>query len=151
MQDAVGNTGSDSEPVSVTTGPIPDADGNDQVNFSDFVNFAANWSDPDCANSMWCNGADFNLSGNVDESDLAILCSAWLQLPDLGHFHSWAPTPPMGWNSWDCFGATVMEDEIIANADYMAAYLKDYGWEYVVVDIQWYEPQSDDTRPNPYA
>ena len=69
----------------------------------------------------------------------------------LGNFLEWAPTPPMGWNSWDCFGATVMEDEVKANADYMAANLKDYGWEYVVVDIQWYEPQSDDTRPDPYA
>ncbi len=57
--------------------------------------------------------------------------------PDL-NFHSWAPAPPMGWNSWDCFGPTVAEDEVKANADYMAANLKKYGWEYVVVDIRWY-------------
>ena len=53
-------------------------------------------------------------------------------------FHSWASTPPMGWNSWDCFGPTVTEQEVKANADYMAKYLKPYGWEYVVVDIRWY-------------
>ncbi len=53
-------------------------------------------------------------------------------------FHKWAPVPPMGWNSWDCFGPTVVEDEIKANADYMAKYLKKYGWEYIVVDIRWY-------------
>ncbi|MNF30848.1 hypothetical protein D3C84_115970 [compost metagenome] len=32
-------------------------------------------------------------------------------------FHSWAPTPPMGWNSWDCYGPTVTEAEVKANAD----------------------------------
>lgn len=53
-------------------------------------------------------------------------------------FHSWAPTPPMGWNSWDCYGPNVNEDEVKANADYMAANLKQYGWEYIVVDIRWY-------------
>jgi alpha-galactosidase len=53
-------------------------------------------------------------------------------------FHKWAPTPPMGWNSWDCYGPTVTEDEVIANADYMTAHLKKFGWEYIVVDIRWY-------------
>lgn len=49
---------------------------------------------------------------------------------------------PMGWNSWDCYGAAVTEEIVRKNADYMAKHLKQYGWEYVVVDIQWYEPQS---------
>lgn len=53
-------------------------------------------------------------------------------------FQKWALTPPMGWNSWDCYGPTVVEDEVKANADYMAAKLADYGWEYVVVDIRWF-------------
>ena len=57
------------------------------------------------------------------------------QNPD---FHSWAPTPPMGWNSWDCFGPTVVESEVKANADYMAAHLKQFGWQYIVIDIRWY-------------
>ncbi len=51
--------------------------------------------------------------------------------------------PPMGWNSWDCFGASVTEEEVRANAKYIHDHLKDYGWEYVVVDIQWYEPTAD--------
>jgi alpha-galactosidase len=55
-------------------------------------------------------------------------------------FHSWAPTPPMGWNSWDCFATTITEAQARAEADYMAAHLKSHGWQYVVVDIQWYEP-----------
>jgi alpha-galactosidase len=60
-----------------------------------------------------------------------------------------ADTPPMGWNSWDCFGATVREDEVKANADYMAKHLARFGWQYVVVDIQWYEPEARgyDYRP----
>nr|WP_315131235.1 NPCBM/NEW2 domain-containing protein [uncultured Flavobacterium sp.] len=53
-------------------------------------------------------------------------------------FHDWAATPPMGWNSWDCYGPTVTEAEVKANADYMAKYLKSYGWDYIVVDIRWY-------------
>lgn len=57
-------------------------------------------------------------------------------------FLKWAPVPPMGWNSWDCFGAAVNEDETKANADYMAEHLKQHGWQYIVVDIQWYEPMA---------
>jgi hypothetical protein len=53
-------------------------------------------------------------------------------------FQKWALTPPMGWNSWDCFGPSVVENEVKANADYMADNLKAFGWEYVVVDIRWY-------------
>lgn len=53
-------------------------------------------------------------------------------------FRDWAQTPPMGWNSWDCYGPTVVESEVKANADYMAANLKEYGWEYIVVDIRWF-------------
>jgi hypothetical protein len=53
-----------------------------------------------------------------------------------------ASTPPMGWNSWDCFGTTVTENEVKANADYMAKNLLRYGWNYIVVDIQWYEPNA---------
>ena len=55
-----------------------------------------------------------------------------------GDFRDWAPTPPMGWNSWDCYGPTVVESEVKAAADYMAENLAEYGWEYVVVDIRWF-------------
>lgn len=49
-----------------------------------------------------------------------------------------AQTPPMGWNSWDCYGAAVDEPTVRQNAAYMAEHLQVFGWEYVVVDIQWY-------------
>ncbi len=57
----------------------------------------------------------------------------------------------MGWNSWDCFGASVTEAEIVANAEAMAARLRPSGWEYVTVDIQWYEPGADSSRYRKYA
>jgi hypothetical protein len=61
-----------------------------------------------------------------------------------------APTPPMGWNSWDCYGPSVTEKEVKANADYMARHLAKHGWQYVVVDIQWSEPEAGahGYRPN---
>ncbi len=45
---------------------------------------------------------------------------------------------PMGWNSYDYYDTTVTEEQIKKNADYMAQHLKEYGWQYIVVDIQWY-------------
>ncbi len=55
-------------------------------------------------------------------------------------FHQWAEKPPMGWNSWDCFATTITEAQAKAQADYMAQELAPHGWQYLVVDIQWYEP-----------
>ena len=52
--------------------------------------------------------------------------------------NNFAPLPPMGWNSYDYYDTTVTEDAVKANADYMAAHLKEFGWEYIVVDIEWY-------------
>lgn len=65
--------------------------------------------------------------------------------------NEWAKTPPMGWNSWDCYGAGVTEDILLKNAEYMAAKLKKYGYEYVVCDIQWYEPTARGTRYHDFA
>jgi len=60
-------------------------------------------------------------------------------------FWSWAKTPPMGWNSWDCYGAGVWESNVIENADYMAQFLKPHGWDIITIDIQWYEPLAHTT------
>ncbi|TDE89280.1 glycoside hydrolase family 27 protein [Occultella glacieicola] len=46
----------------------------------------------------------------------------------------------MGWNSWDCYGPSVTEAEVLANAEFLAQHLLPHGWNVVVVDIQWYEP-----------
>ena len=58
---------------------------------------------------------------------------------------------PMGWNSWDCYGASVTEETVKKNADFMAKYLKEYGWEYIVVDIQWYEPTATTHEYHPFT
>ena len=57
-----------------------------------------------------------------------------------------ALTPPMGWNSWDCYGAAVNEEITRQNAEYMAKHLKKYGWEYIVVDIEWYSCEAGQQR-----
>lgn len=62
-----------------------------------------------------------------------------------------AKTAPMGWNSWDCYGASVTEETVRKNADFMAKHLKQYGWEYIVVDIQWYEPTANNHEYHPFA
>ena len=62
-----------------------------------------------------------------------------------------AKHPPMGWNSWDCYGAAVTEDVVRQNAEYMAKHLKPYGWEYVVVDIQWYQPTALNHQYEPFS
>src|SRR5947207_4744200 len=71
------------------------------------------------------------------------LFAAFLLLTSaLGVAQPVAPTPPMGWNSWDSYGTTVTEAQIKANADAMARDLASHGWRYIVVDIQWYEPNA---------
>ncbi len=52
-----------------------------------------------------------------------------------------ADTPPMGWNSYDCFSYAVNEGEVQQNADFMAKNLRKFGWEYVVIDYVWSCPR----------
>ncbi|HEY9172138.1 MAG TPA: hypothetical protein VI136_07640, partial [Verrucomicrobiae bacterium] len=84
---------------------------------------------------------------------LAVVISTVAESPPsepVPKFWRWAERPPMGWNSWDCFATTVTEAQTKAQADYLARYLQPHGWEYIVVDIQWYEPnaQSFEYRKN---
>ena len=60
-------------------------------------------------------------------------------------------TAPMGWNSWDCYGAAVTEDIVRRNAAFMAEHLKQYGWEYITVDIQWSEPTAENHEYHPFT
>jgi alpha-galactosidase len=62
-----------------------------------------------------------------------------------------AERPPMGWNSWDCYGASVDEETVKRNAEYISEHMKSSGWRYVVVDIQWYEPTADGSAYKPFA
>src|SRR5947199_5167460 len=49
-----------------------------------------------------------------------------------------APTPPMGWNSWDSYGRTITEQQFKSTTDWMAKNLRRFGWRYMVVDEGWY-------------
>lgn len=69
----------------------------------------------------------------------------------------WAEKPPMGWNSYNCFGAAVTENEVRGNAQMMKVHLNEFGWEYIVVDYCWYfpyvgamnnPPQTKDFKPS---
>ena len=65
--------------------------------------------------------------------------TAFAQDEEMATFRTWAQTPPMGWNSWDCYYSSVTENEVMQNAQYLVDNdLVRYGWEYVVVDIRWY-------------
>jgi alpha-galactosidase len=49
-----------------------------------------------------------------------------------------AARPPLGWNSWDGYGTTVNESQVKANAQWFAKHLKPFGWQYIVVDMEWF-------------
>ena len=65
-------------------------------------------------------------------------------------FRHFAPTPPMGWNSWDGFATTLTEDQALDNAKVMSRVLLPHGYNVFTVDIQWYEPGATgfDYRPD---
>ena len=72
---------------------------------------------------------------------LTLLCglSGASAQDDIATFRTWAMTPPMGWNSWDCYFSSVTEKEVMQNAQYLVDNdLVRHGWEYVVIDIRWY-------------
>jgi len=48
-----------------------------------------------------------------------------------------ASAPPLGWNSWDGYGLTINEADFKANVSVLAS-LKQYGWQYAVIDEGWY-------------
>lgn len=51
-----------------------------------------------------------------------------------------APTPPMGWNSWNSFATTITEAQALETARIMAEKLLPFGYDVFTIDIQWYEP-----------
>jgi hypothetical protein len=62
---------------------------------------------------------------------LASLLLAFAQNPVI------APTPPMGWNSWDAYGLTIDETDYRANVKVLAD-IKENGWQYAIIDEGWY-------------
>lgn len=48
-----------------------------------------------------------------------------------------APSPPMGWNSWDSYGFTIDEADFRANVSVLNG-LQGSGYKYAVIDEGWY-------------
>jgi alpha-galactosidase len=63
-----------------------------------------------------------------------------------------APSPPLGWNSWDAYGLTIDEADFRANATVLAG-LRQFGWEYAVIDEGWYmtDPFGKDIAARKYV
>lgn len=57
----------------------PDLNGDDEINFIDFANFANNWVSNNCDTPNWCENSDFNKDGYVDINDLVIFTNSWLE------------------------------------------------------------------------
>ena len=57
-----------------------------------------------------------------------------------------ALTPPMGWNSWNCFANEVDDAKVRSAADAMVrSGLADHGWTYINIDDCWeIKPGSND-------
>ena len=68
----------------IDVGAYTDLDGGLTTNFPDLVIFAEVWlegtpeEEPDCTHPGWCNGADFNQSGEVDNVDFGHFVLHWL-------------------------------------------------------------------------
>src|SRR6516225_11555289 len=71
----------------------------------------------------------------------ALAAGVWrleAQTPQNANRETLAAKPPLGWNSWDGYGTTINEEQFESNARWMAENLKPFGWEYVVVDMEWF-------------
>jgi alpha-galactosidase len=64
-----------------------------------------------------------------------------------------ALTPPMGWNSWNCFAQEVSEEKVKSAADAMVkSGLINHGWTYINVDDYWqnHRDSHDPTLRGPF-
>jgi hypothetical protein len=91
-----------------------------------------------CISGAMAKAGDYTLALQVENAAGAGRTNFHLVVGD-----TLALTPPMGWNSFDNFGARVKEKEYLENAAYLAKELQPYGWLYAVIDFLWFDP-------NPY-
>ncbi|MGV3528057.1 MAG: glycoside hydrolase family 27 protein [Flavisolibacter sp.] len=82
---------------------------------------------------------------------LLVICSGNLFAQK---FEGLAPTPPMGWNSWNTFQTNINEQLVKDIADVMVSSgMKDAGYVYLVLDDGWMakerDPKTGDLVPDP--
>ena len=69
---------------------------------------------------------------------LSVMLAMWCGTCHAQKFDNLAPTPPMGWNSWNFYNCNISEDKIKRIADSMSVNgMKDAGYQYVVIDDCW--------------
>lgn len=69
-----------------------------------------------------------------DKKELLVKCGSLLAL-----------TPPMGWNSWNCWGLSVSDTKLRASAQALIDKgLADHGWTYMNIDDGWEAPQRNE-------
>jgi alpha-galactosidase len=72
-----------------------------------------------------------------------LICASTVQL-FAQKFENLAPTPPMGWNSWNTFQTNINEELVKGIADVMVASgMKDAGYTYIVLDDGWMAMERD--------
>ena len=100
------------------------------------------------------SGVERNLPRALSTTVLLAILSmtgfGWSQ-SSAGTLPELAKTPPMGWNSWDGYGATINEGQFKENARWLAQHLKAAGWEYVVVDMEWFVLNPSPQGNSPHA
>jgi hypothetical protein len=74
----------------------------------------------------------------TDRPSLTVVVAAQASTLPAALSSTMATTPPMGWNSWDGYGTTINETDFRANIDWFAKHLKPFGWQYVVIDADWF-------------
>ena len=89
-------------------------------------------------------------------SILALLLFSTLSTKNLfaQKFENLAPTPPMGWNSWNTFQTNISEQLVRGIAEVMVSSgMKDAGYTYLVLDDGWMamerDPKTGDLVPDP--
>lgn len=61
-----------------------------------------------------------------------------------------AARPPLGWNSWNKFGCDISQDTILdAAKSIVSTGLKDFGYEYIIIDDCWHADQRDNETNKP--
>ncbi len=73
-----------------------------------------------------------------DKKEFTVKCGNLLSL-----------TPPMGWNSWNCWGLSVSEEKVTSSAQALIDKgLIDHGWTYMNIDDGWEAEKRNDKRRN---
>lgn len=92
----------------------------------------------------WGAGAATGADGTGDASPVKILQSADKPVAGQDSETLLAATPPMGWNSWNCFAQKISEAQIRTIADLMVSSgMRDAGYRFLVLDDAWMAAERD--------